>query len=37
MDSNGNCITPSTCQCTYEGQILLPGQTINVADKCQEW
>ncbi|CAF1010447.1 unnamed protein product, partial [Rotaria sordida] len=36
MDANGNCVVPSTCQCTYEGRILLPGQTINVADKCQE-
>ena len=37
MDSNGNCVTPSACQCTYQGRTLLPGQTINVAEKCQEW
>ncbi|CAF5088956.1 unnamed protein product, partial [Rotaria sp. Silwood1] len=36
MDANGNCVRPSTCQCTYDGQILLPGQTINVVDQCQE-
>ena len=37
MDSNGDCVTPATCQCTYQGRTLLPGQTINVAEKCQEW
>lgn len=37
MDANGKCITQSTCQCIYEGQTLLPGQTIPVPDKCQEW
>ncbi len=37
MDANGNCVAPSICQCTYQGQILLPGQTINDVDKCQDW
>ncbi|CAF4332919.1 unnamed protein product, partial [Rotaria magnacalcarata] len=37
MDANGNCVMPSTCQCLYEGRILLSGQTINVVDTCQKW
>jgi hypothetical protein len=37
MDSNGNCVTASTCQCTYEGQTLLQGQTITVTEKCKAW
>ncbi|CAF3238098.1 unnamed protein product, partial [Rotaria sp. Silwood2] len=36
MDANGDCVVPSTCQCTHEDRILLPGQTITVPDKCQE-
>lgn len=37
MDANGDCINASKCQCIYDGRTLLPGQTINVVEKCQEW
>lgn len=37
MDAEGNCIKQAACQCIYEGKPLLPGQTITVPDKCQEW
>jgi len=37
MDANGNCVTASSCQCTYDGRTLLPGQIYNDIDKCQEW
>ncbi|CAF0757630.1 unnamed protein product [Didymodactylos carnosus] len=36
MDSTGQCVQESSCQCEYQGRVVLPGQSISIPDKCQE-
>lgn len=36
LDDNGNCVTPTACQCIHEGRTLRAGEKIMMTDKCQE-
>lgn len=35
LDSHGNCINPSDCPCSHNGQLYYPGETLTV--DCNTW